>query len=262
MSTRAVANDFDQISPEYDATRLPLEPATLDGIVRALRDRGVQRVLEVGVGTGRIARPLEERGFEVTGLDGSLGMMAHARGKGVRRLVRGSAYRLPFRDQAFDATLFVHVLHTLDDPPSALSEADRVGREGAFALVHPGTGSDPAPRGGEREEGRRAFYRALAREGFPPPDRQGGPGVRERLILNIIPPNDVITLSDREVTEPLSQALGMFERRANRHTLNVPPATLERAVASARVELGDRAVTFRRIEALARWSRHSRTGRG
>jgi len=258
MPTRAVASEFDQISPEYDATRSPLDPETTIGLAHALRDRGVRRVLEVGVGTGRIAGPLADLGFEVTGLDASRGMLAVARAKGIQRLVRGSAYRLPFRDRSFDATLFVHVLHVLDDPPSALYEADRVGREGAFALVHPGVprGTDPASN--ELDEGRRAVYRALAREGIPPPARRGGPRERERLLLDLLPPDELIVLRDREVTEPLARHLAMFERRASRHVLKVPPATLARAIESARSELGDRTFTSRRVEALATWSRRRR----
>jgi SAM-dependent methyltransferase len=258
MPTRTVATDFDRISPEYDATRSPLDGATLDGLARVFRDHGVTRVLEVGVGTGRIAVPLGERGFDITGLDASRGMMALARRKGVRRLVQGSAYHLPFRDGAFDATLLVHVLHLLDEPPTALHEADRVGRAGAFALVHPRAGPG-APSGPNAwDEGRRAVYRALAREGVPPPAHSGGPRVRERLVLDLLPPDELIVLSDREVTEPLASILPMFERRASRHVLNVPPETLARAIAAARAELGDRTFTFRRTEALAIWSRRTR----
>jgi SAM-dependent methyltransferase len=261
MPTRSVANDFDAISPEYDATRSPLDPATLDRMAQVLRDRGVHRLLEVGVGTGRIARPLEERGFDVTGLDASVGMLGVARAKGVRRLVRASAYHLPFGDGAFDATLFVHVLHLLDDPPTALHEADRVGREGAFAFVHPAPAAGRASPPPEAEEGRRAFYRALAREGISPPTRGGGPRARERIVLDLIPPDELVVLTDRDVTEPLARTLAMFERRASRHVLHVPPETLARAIAAARTELGERTVTYRRVEALAVWSRRHRTRR-
>jgi ubiquinone/menaquinone biosynthesis C-methylase UbiE len=259
MPTLTAAHEFDRISPEYDATRAPLDTATVDGMARLLHDRGVHRILEVGVGTGRIARPLEERGFEVTGIDPSRGMLSIARGKGVRRLVRGSAYRLPFPDRTFDATLFVHVLHVLDDPPSALHEADRVARTGAYGLVHPTLG-----QGGDRpadaiDEGRRTVYRALALEGVAPPAGGGGPRRKERLLLEMVPPDTIVTLTDREVTEPLSRLLAMFERRASRHILDVPDETLARAVARARAELGDRTFTYRRVEALASWTRQHRT---
>ena len=260
MPTRAVAREFDEISPAYDATRSPLDTATMDGLARALRDRGVLRVLEVGVGTGRIARPLEERGLGVTGLDASRGMLGVARSKGLVRLVQGSAYRLPFADGSFDAALFVHVLHLLDDPPSALHEGDRVGTGGALALVHPAVPGSAATSW-EIDEGRRAVYRALAREGIPSPARSGGPRARERLLLDLLPPDDLVVLSDREVIEPLARNLAMFERRASRHVLHVPADRLARAIAAARRELGDRTVRYRRVEALATWSARRRVRR-
>jgi len=259
MHDLRAAREFDRISPEYDATRPLLDAATLDGLARALRDRGVRRLLEVGVGTGRIALPLSERGFEVTGVDASRGMLAIARKKGVRRLIQGTAYRLPFPDRSFDATLFVHVLHVLDDPPSALAEADRVARTGAYALLHPPLGSGEPRPNDDYDEGRRAVFRALAREGVTPPARTGGPRRRERLLLAMIPPDELVTLSDREVTEPVARILTMFERRASRHVLDVTDTTLERALAAARAELGDRTVTYRRVEALATWTRQHRT---
>jgi SAM-dependent methyltransferase len=255
MPTRATAEEFDQISVAYDATRSPLDAATLDGFAGALRDRGVSRLLEVGVGTGRIAGPLADRGFEVTGLDASRGMLSVARSKGVGRLLRGSAYRLPFADGAFDAAFFVHVLHLLDEPPAALYEAGRVGRAGAFALVHPGGGPGDGFADGTPDDARRAVWRALAREGISPPSRTGGPRARERLLLDLLPPSELTVLSDREVTEPLAKALAMFEQRASRHVLRIPDEVLARAVAAARAELGDRTITYRRREALAVWRR-------
>ncbi len=246
---------FDQISPVYDATREPLDAATLDAIADRLRERGVRSILEVGVGTGRIAGPLSERGFDVTGIDASRAMLGVARAKGLPRLVQGDAYRLPFPDRAFDTAIFVHVLHLLDLAPAALAEAERVGRFGAVALVHP-------PRTGPRETGpgmpndaRRVIFRYLAREGYPIREdaRSGGPPTRERRLLEQIPPNELVIVSDREVTEPLAKRLEMFERRASRQTLRVPPEVMHRAAEAARAEIGDRTVTFRRVEALATW---------
>ncbi|EQD70545.1 Methyltransferase type 11 domain protein, partial [mine drainage metagenome] len=86
-----------QIAPVYDDTREAFEAETIDRIAAELRAESVGSLLEVGVGTGRVAVPLAERGLHVTGVDASLGMMGRARTKGLERLVRGSAYRLPDR---------------------------------------------------------------------------------------------------------------------------------------------------------------------
>ena len=63
-----VVQQFDQIAAVYDETREPLDDATLRGLQQAIEDSGCRSLLEVGVGTGRIAQPLSERGFHVTGL--------------------------------------------------------------------------------------------------------------------------------------------------------------------------------------------------
>ncbi|QFU90568.1 class I SAM-dependent methyltransferase [Amycolatopsis sp. YIM 10] len=59
---------------------------------RTAAETGVERVLELGVGTGRIALPLAEAGLDVTGVDASEAMLDRLRakpgGSGVR-LVRG-----------------------------------------------------------------------------------------------------------------------------------------------------------------------------
>jgi SAM-dependent methyltransferase len=250
MPTREVVAQFDAISPVYDETRDPLDAPTLRGLAEALRAGGAESLLEVGVGTGRIARPLVAEGFGVTGVDASRGMMARARSKGLSRLVRGSAYRLPFRDGAFDAALFVHVLHVLDDPTLAVREAQRVARGGAFALVHPRTDDDPAPRA-DRLRG--MIRDALADEGYPVPQRSG-PGAKERDFLAAWPPDAMRVLSERDVVELLRDRLAQFEKRGHRYLLDIPPEAVHRAVESVRERVGDRTVTYHRVEALAHWS--------
>jgi SAM-dependent methyltransferase len=245
---------FDTIAPAYDETRDPLDPATIAEVSRTLRAQGVASLLEVGVGTGRVAEPLGRAGLRVTGVDASRGMLARAHAKGLSRLVRGSAYQLPFADGAADAAIFVHVLHLLDEPFAALREATRVGRLGAFALVHPRR--PDGERDGESPDGpRRIVYRLLAERGYPVPERgQGGPPQRERALLERAPPDRLTVVSDRTVTEPVAKRLEMLARGASRHTMHIPRDELARAVDRARAEVGDRTFTYRRVEALALWS--------
>ncbi len=250
MSTREVAAEFDQISNAYDATRDPIDAETLTRLESAFEAAGIRRVLEIGVGTGRIAKPLTERGLEVTGIDASRGMLSHARAKGLLRLIRGSAYRLPFSDGAFDAALFVHVLHVLDEPGRALREATRAGRHGAFALLHPRSGSSERERA--PEEVRRRVREELSRAGYDFPSG-GGPWRREQELLSAHPPDRLTVLSERDVTEPLARRLETLARRAQRRTLHIPREVLDRAVATVRTRVGDRTVTYHRVEALAVW---------
>ncbi len=255
MPASRTAAEFDEISPAYDETRSPLEGSDVAALAGCLRDWGVTELLEVGVGTGRIALPLRTQGFEVVGVDASRGMLARARAKGVPRLVRGSAYRLPFPDRAFDAGLFVHVLHLLDDPATGLGEACRVSRRGAVALVRPPRSREEGAGPGRRSA-RRLVIERLRAEGVPVPDRaEGGPPRRERELLRELPPDRLTVLAERDVTEPLADQLAMFERRASRWTLRVPPELLARAVAEARAEIGDATHTYHQVLALALWER-------
>jgi len=255
MSYVAVSRDFDTLSAVYDETREPLEPETIQGLHQFLTTRQLRSILEVGVGTGRVALPLTQLGVGVVGVDASRGMLGRARAKGLTALVRGNAYRLPFPDRAFDAALFVHVLHLLDRSDVGLREAARVARSGVLAVLD-------VPPAGERpehaaeEEPRRVVRAILAEAGFPDLVRSG-PRAREQAILRAHPPTELRVLSDREVTEPLSKRLDRLEKRAYRHTLTVPPEVLAKAVSEARARVGSRTVTFRRTEAVARWSREA-----
>jgi len=251
MTSAGLGRDFDEIARVYDETREPLDPDTIRGLEGFLDEHAWASVLEVGVGTGRVAGPLAQQRRFVVGLDASRGMLSRAAAKGGLRLVQGTAYRLPFLDRAFDAVLFVHVLHMLDSPGGALREAGRVGRGGVLALmdrdssdVQGNRPSEPSPRELVRQ--------VLAEVGYPDLLR-AGPPTKEREILRLFPPGATRTLSDREVTEPLARHLEALEKRAYRHVLKVPREEIARAVALARAKIGSRVVTYRRSESVVWW---------
>ncbi|MGP8077724.1 MAG: class I SAM-dependent methyltransferase [Thermoplasmata archaeon] len=251
MGLPAAAKAFDDLSDVYDETRSPPDPATIAKVIEVLRSAGVARMLEVGVGTGRMARPLIEAGLPLVGIDAARGMLEKARTKGIRGLVQGSAHRLPFPDRAFDGALFVHVLHVLERPEVALREAGRVSRVGAFALLHP-TAPDERPLAPE-ENPIRMLIVDLTAHGWPVSDRPRAPGRREAELLAAHPPDATATISDAQVTEPVGQRLELVARRASRHFLDVPPDLLAAAVARVRARIGDRTRTYRRRELLVRW---------
>lgn len=71
-------NNFDEIAKDYDDDIYPLNEKefvvpTVDKLTALAPGK---KVLELAVGTGRIAIPLAERGFEVTGVDISSQMIA------------------------------------------------------------------------------------------------------------------------------------------------------------------------------------------
>lgn len=110
------------------------ERALVDWLLARLP--GTERVLEVGCGTGHFSRFLMSRSLHVVGLDRSPSMLTMLR-QGDPRIpgVQADAHRLPFRDRAVDAALFVTALEFLEDPKRVLVEAVRVSRRGLMLLV-------------------------------------------------------------------------------------------------------------------------------
>lgn len=153
---------FDRAAGYYDRTRaLPPELARrqTELLVVEIGDR--RPVVEVGVGTGRIALPLVSEGVPVIGLDLSRPMMEQLRanaGDTAAALVEGDATRLPFTGGSVGGVLIVHVLHLVPSWQDVVAEVARVLRPGGRLLVSVGAGRSV------REDAERAFWEALGRE--------------------------------------------------------------------------------------------------
>ncbi len=107
--------------------------AAIACITRATNPEPV--ILEVGVGSGRIAGPLAEAGLRVLGVDISSAMLATMRrvAPGVAA-IRAEATCLPFRPNSLDAALFVQILHLVPDPRAAVLAAMTCVRPGGVLL--------------------------------------------------------------------------------------------------------------------------------
>lgn len=131
---------FDQAAAIYDATRTLSEQARR-AVTEILRGEiaGRGRVLEIGVGTGRIALPLHELDVQLAGIDLSLPMLRKLLEKTEGRppfpLAQGDATRLPFASAAFGAAYGVHVLHLIPAWREVVSELVRVVRPGGVVLI-------------------------------------------------------------------------------------------------------------------------------
>src|SRR5689334_23637796 len=72
----------ERVAATYDSSEDMFDPAAVEttaGVLAELAGRG--RALELGIGTGRVALPLAERGVEVHGIDISEPMVARLRAK-------------------------------------------------------------------------------------------------------------------------------------------------------------------------------------
>ena len=131
---------FDRAADYYDETRgFPDEVAgpVAEIIAKAGSLNRHSRILEIGVGTGRIALPLSRHVQAYYGIDLSVPMMKRLHKKQTTERVyvaEADATQIPFADGVFDAVIAVHVFHLIANWRDALAEAKRVLRHGALML--------------------------------------------------------------------------------------------------------------------------------
>jgi ubiquinone/menaquinone biosynthesis C-methylase UbiE len=137
---------FDRAAEYYDETRgfPPGEGANIAALISDMAGlTTASRVIEVGVGTGRIALPLSRHSRAVFGIDLSRPMLSRLRAKQTGEAiypVEGDMSRLPFKSNSFDAAVAVHVFHLVPTWREALRELARVLRPDA-PLIHAASGS-------------------------------------------------------------------------------------------------------------------------
>ncbi|MDX6475841.1 MAG: hypothetical protein QOH95_1352 [Gaiellaceae bacterium] len=113
---RSMTRQFDRLAPEWDETRVSRE--RLAPMIAALEAADApRRALDVGTGTGAVARLLSERwpDAEVTGVDVSPGMIEEARRLGTERYDLGDASALPYADGAFDLVTLNNMIPFFDE---------------------------------------------------------------------------------------------------------------------------------------------------
>src|SRR5215470_11494649 len=128
-------------SGSYDIVFGPVFHPGRKEAVRIANDRPVQRILEVGVGTG-LSLPHFRPDSRVTGIDVSEEMLAKARRRAQRLQlshVEGlhvmDAENLEFADNSFDAVLALYVASVVPNPARFAAEMRRVCRPGGTIVI-------------------------------------------------------------------------------------------------------------------------------
>mgnify|MGYP001108003350 CR=1 FL=1 len=208
----------DRVAKQYDALRgHPPEVSPHIGVALANLFGSGARVLEPGVGTGRIALPLIAEGCEVVGVDLSaqmLGALKDCKQPNLH-LVHGDITQLPFRDNTFDAAVCVHVLHLVDS---------RRGLRQLLQLVRPGgwivlarDWIDPACFAGQlRNEFRKAVVELAESVDFP----EGARGHVQQLL----------SLGEWQTELSPSQVLDGIRSRDDAESWVLPDALLQRVM--------------------------------
>lgn len=99
------------------------------------------RILDIGTGTGRLAKELIDRGAEVVGLDLNVMQISQTstgfQGISTARFhgIAGDCQHLPFRDSSFEAIVCFRVLKYVPDYRLAIAEMGRMLRPGGRLVL-------------------------------------------------------------------------------------------------------------------------------
>jgi SAM-dependent methyltransferase len=238
-----VSVSFDRAAGFYDQTR-GLRPEVSERVADRIEETvGPEaRLLEIGVGTGRIALPLHRRGRGIVGVDLSLPMLERYRAKAAAAglpppsVLRADASRLPFRDACVDVVLEVHVLHLVPAWERVLDEARRVLASGGM-LLHAGGGAYQRGSGSPRDQVIRRFDE-LAAAGGRPPRMVGAASHRQVLDLLAATGGRVEELEPVVWEEPetYAEALRWVDDRVFSSSWRLPDELWRTAAAQVRAE--------------------------
>lgn len=150
-----IAEHFDEFAPTYHAAAFDgagmcyLSQLDLDAVGRAADLAGSGGALDVGVGTGRISSAVLARGFELTGVDASQGMLEQAAPllSGATLLHGSLADHLPVKESSFELVTCMRVIKYLPRWALAISELARAAKPGGVVCFDLANTYSPAQLG-------------------------------------------------------------------------------------------------------------------
>ena len=214
---------FDRVAAIYDETR-SLAPRAMARVLVVLVDElHGKRVLEIGVGTGRYAVPLQKSGIRVVGVDISRKMVEIGLAKGLRDVIFADAARLPFKSGSFDVGTTNHVLHLIPDWRDALSEIARVTRDMYFTVIERSDRVDTIKR----------EYDALVKgAGYD----WSHPGLHEKDLPGLLKPDFIMPVGPFRETLLADSTLDELARRTYSSQWDVPEEVHRKAMEPLRTK--------------------------
>jgi SAM-dependent methyltransferase len=128
MSTHAWGTQPEMFGPRHEH-RLGMIVREVERLPRGAR------VLDGAIGLGQLATRLQQRGYELFGIDYSFEAALHVRRNSSIPVVVGDMTRMPFQDGAFDGVTTGETLEHLDDDAAAAREIGRVLRNGGSCVA-------------------------------------------------------------------------------------------------------------------------------
>lgn len=210
---------FDRVATIYDETR-GLPPRVMARLLGVLVDElQGKRVLEIGVGTGRYAVPLQKSGIRFIGVDISHKMVELGLAKGLRDVVFADGAHLPLVSGSFELATTNHVLHLIPDWRDVLMEIGRVTRDSYFTTIERSHEADSIKK----------EYDELVR-------LAGGtwvvPGVHERDLPALLKPDIVIPVGPFQEVRSADVVLKELEGRSYSSQWDVPEKIHRSAMAT------------------------------
>ena len=131
------ARSFDACAAEYDAFRPSYPAGAIDEILRFGRLQPGARALEIGPGTGKATRLLEDRGLRVTGIEPGAELIEVARARcPTSRFHRSTFEEWALGDDAgrFDLVVAAQSFHWVDQTTGYAKTAEALRPRGVLAL--------------------------------------------------------------------------------------------------------------------------------
>jgi trans-aconitate methyltransferase len=107
------------------------------GVLEWLNAQPGERILDLGCGDGQLTARIAATGASVVGLDASAQMATAARARGID-VAEGSAEKMPYAAQSFDAVFSNAALHWVRDHDAMMSEVKRVLKPGGRFVAEMG----------------------------------------------------------------------------------------------------------------------------
>ncbi len=238
-----MAVSFDRIASIYDATRWAgVSPEIIERLLNTMRERfaGCRIILDIGTGTGRFAEYFNNSGLMIIGVDVSVPMMLQARQRGVRNLVRADAHYLPFRDQAFDASMMIHLLHLVRDWVQVIREVGRVTRKVLVSEAGDVTGFSARQR----------YLEIRTELGYPLNRLNDG----EFGLRKLAPPKFVVSVGDYWTDVNADEEITSFDKRKSSVSWDLPEAVHRQIIQRILREYQGRTVRRHDIVEVVGWS--------
>lgn len=223
----------------------------IEALVRETGITKTSRVLEIGIGTGRIAISVAEHVDRLFGIDLSVEMMNKLRLKLSNsrlqiEIAQANARDLPFASEFFDVAYAVHVYHLVADWRNAILDARRVLKPGGKFVVSFHKRDEHSPN-----MVLRARMREMARE-YGVNTRRPGSQSEDEILGEIVkwdPSPRIVATSVWEEEENVAEILDELDRQIFSETWMVPREVMDKVMPRlrewAKEEYGDPAPPVR-----------------